>query len=396
MKNVSTKPGRWLWAIPIDYSEDGGFWKREGGLVVLGLRMLDVDARFVALGTPGERSDMPLINCTLEQMQQSAWWKQWGVDAVVLNAWALPFHEPIARAIKSAGLKLILIMDTEGIVSPHVWPLRYLLQSYFLLKDERRLIPPVGVLFKTGIRFVRARHAGIMRHLEHGDMIVLPSPLALQRYARYLSSMRRGDLNSRLRFIPYAAVKEMTYDPLIPKKHIIIAVGRWQTHQKNTPLLLRVLQRVLTEQPHYSARIIGSGAEVVKKLAQNLSADCRSRIDITGKVENAKLPALYGESRIFLSTSRYESFLIAAGEALCCGCSVVGDARIATMPYFAGSDSGTVSCNSSVDNFRDALTAEINAWQSGERNPTQISQTWQARLHPDRVAQALLKLLEEL
>ena len=97
---------------------------------------------------------------------------------------------------------------------------------------------------------------------------------------------------------------------------------------------------------------------------------------------------------MFLCTSRQESFLIAAGEALCCGCSVVGDARIASMPCFAGMSSGTTSCDSSVDNLRDALTAEINAWQSGQRDPVQISQAWQARLHTDHVAETFLKLLE--
>jgi hypothetical protein len=47
-----------------------------------------------------------------------------------------------------------------------------------------------------------------------------------------------------------------------------------------------------------------------------------------------------------------------------------------------------------VDNLRDALTAEINAWQSGQRDPVQISQAWQARLHTDHVAETFLKLLE--
>jgi glycosyltransferase involved in cell wall biosynthesis len=206
--------------------------------------------------------------------------------------------------------------------------------------------------------------------------------------------MKRGDLTSRLRFAPYAAVKEMTYQEAIPKQPVIIAVGRWQSQQKNAPLLLRVLERVLSEQPHYSARIIGSGSEVVQQLAQHLNADCRSRIDIVGPVDHAKLPAHYAECQIFLCTSRYESFLIAAGEALCCGCSVVGDARIASLPYFAGLGSGTISCDSSLNNLRDALMAEISAWQTGQRDPVQISRAWQARLHPDHVAEALVKLME--
>ena len=376
------------------YSEEGGFWVRDGGLVCFGLRMLGVDARFVALGQPGERNDVPLITCTLEQMQQAAWWKQWNVDGVFLNSWALPRYEPIARAIKSAGLRVILMLDSEGIVNPRIWPWRYLRQKYFVEKEGKKWFPAGRALLKSAAASFRMRHAGTIRHLEHADLIVLPSPLAQERYSRHLLAMKRGDLISRLRWAPYAVVKGMTHEPAISKKPVIVAVGRWQSLQKNAPLLVEVLERVLSARTQYSARIIGSGAEVVQKLAQRLKADCRSRIEIVGRVDHAKLPAYYRESQIFLCTSRYESFLIAAGEALCCGCSVVGDARIASMPYFAELDSGTVSSDSSLDNLVDALLAEIDAWQSGQRDPIQISRAWQARLHPDHVAEALLKLVE--
>jgi glycosyltransferase involved in cell wall biosynthesis len=376
------------------YSEDGAFWVRDGGLVCLGFKMLGVDTRFVALGQPGERKDVPLITCTLEQMQETAWWKQWDVDGVFLNSWALPRYEPIARAIKSAGLRLILMLDNEGIVSPHFLPRKYLEQKYSIEKDGKKWFPACRALLKTAAACFRLRHAGTIRHLEHAELLVLPSPLAQERYSQYLLTMKRGDLISRLRCAPYAVVKEMSYESTIPKKPVIVAVGRWQSLQKNTPLLLQVLERVLSERPHYSARIIGSGAEIVQELAQRLKPECRTRIEIMGRVDHAKLPAYYGESQIFLCSSRYESFLIAAGEALCCGCSVVGDARIASMPYFTGLGSGTLSSDSSVENLRGALMAEIDAWQSGQRDPIQISRAWQARLHPDRVAEALLKLVE--
>jgi glycosyltransferase involved in cell wall biosynthesis len=394
MQNVPRKPGRWLWAIPMVYSEEGAFWVRDGGLAVLGLRMVGVDARFVALGQPGERKDGPSLTCTLGQMQEAAWWKQWEVDGVFLNSWALPRYELIARAIKSAGLRVILMLDNEGIVSPHVWPWRYLRQKYFVEKDGKKWLPACRALLKTAAASFRLRHAGTIRHLEHAELIVLPSPLAQQRYSHYLLAMKRGDLISRLRCAPYAVVTEMSYESTVAKKPVIIAVGRWQSLQKNTPLLLRILERVLSEQPQYSARIIGSGAEIVQKLAQRLKPDCRSRIEIVGRVDHAKLPAYYGESQIFLCTSRYESFLIAAGEALCCGCSVVGDATIASMPYFTELGSGTLSSDSSLDNLRNALMTEIDAWQSGHRDPVQISRAWQARLHPDHVAEALLKFLQ--
>jgi hypothetical protein len=86
--------------------------------------------------------------------------------------------------------------------------------------------------------------------------------------------------------------------------------------------------------------------------------------------------------------------MIAAGEALCCGCSVVGDAKLPSMPYLTGLGSGTPSCDSRLDNLQDAVLAEISAWQSGERDPVQISRAWQERLHADRVGGAFLKLVE--
>jgi glycosyltransferase involved in cell wall biosynthesis len=376
------------------YVDEGGFWDRDGGLICRGFKMLGVDARFVALGQPGERKDMPLITCSLEQMRQADWWKQWDVDGVLFASWALPRYEPIARAIKVAGIKLILMLDTHGIVSPHVWPWRYLHDKYFTEKDGGKWFPAVSALLKTAAAGFGERHAGTVRHLEHADLIVLPSPLAQQRYGRYLLAMNRTDLVGRLRSLPYAVAKEMTYQASIPKKPVIIAVGRWQSVLKNTPLLIRVLAGVLSRQPQYSARIIGVGSEVIQELALDLNVDCRSRIEVLGRVDHAKLAAHYAESQIFLCTSRYESFMIAAGEALCCGCSVVGDARISSLPYFTGLNSGTVSCDSSVDNLRDAVMAEINAWQSGERDPVQISQAWKARLHVDNVAKALLKIME--
>jgi glycosyltransferase involved in cell wall biosynthesis len=378
----------------MEYSEDGAFWVRDGGLICRGFRMFGVDARFVALGQPGERKDVPLITCTLQQMQQAEWWKQWEADGVLLSSWALPRYEPIARAIKSAGPKLILTLDTQGIVSPHVWPSRYLHYKYFTEKESGKWFPAGWALLKTAAACLRLRHAATIRHLELADLIVVASPLAKQRYGRYLRSMQRGDLVGRLRSAPWAVVKEMTYDPARPKRPVIIAVGRWESVYKNTPLLLQVLEQVLSEQPQYSARVIGSGADIAQKLAQHVRADCRSRIEIVGRVDHANLPVHYSESQIFLCTSRFESFMIAAAEALCCGCSVVGDARIASMPFFTGLSSGTVAADSSLENMRDALMAEIDAWQSGQRDPVQISQAWQARLHADRVAEAFVKFMQ--
>lgn len=392
MSKAAQKPGRWFCAIPMIYSDDSGFWDRDAGLVCQGFRKLGMDSKFIALGQPSQREDVPLILSTLAQMMDANWWRQWNLEGVLLYAWALPRYEPIARAIKTAGLKLNLVLDNDGIVHPRVWPRRYLEKKYYTEMDMGKWFPAGWALLKTAVAAFRARHNGTLRHLEHGDFFTLPSPLAKQRYSRFLLAVGRPDLMERVRFVPYAMTQDMSYSPSIGKQPLIIAVGRWQSPLKGAPVLVRVLERVVSEQPGYSACIIGGGGECVRKLMQPLHGGGKSRVDICGRVSHQQLSGHYQESQILLCTSPYESFHMASAEALCCGCSVVGDVRISAMPYFCSASSGTLSYDRSVNNLSDALHAEIDAWRRGERDPVQISATWTARLHPDRVAGQFLNL----
>jgi glycosyltransferase involved in cell wall biosynthesis len=392
MSKAPQIPGRWFCAIPMTYSDDAGFWDRDAGLVCQGFRALGMDSKFIALGPPSQREDVPLILSSLAQMTDTNWWRQWKLEGVLLYAWALPRYEPIARAIKTAGLKLNLVLDSDGLVNPHIWPRRYLQEKYYIERDRTKWFPAGWALLKTWVASFRARHAGTLRHLERGDFLILPSPLAQQRYRRFLLAVGRPDLASRLRFVPYPVTPDMVCNPSVRKQPLIVAVGRWQTFQKGTPVLVRVLERVLSERPEYSARIVGGGEECVRKQMESVEGGGKSRMNILGRVSHQQLAGLYQESQILLCTSYIESFHIAAGEALCCGCSVVGDVRISSMPYLCSTSSGTLSCDLSVNNLRDALQAEIQAWERGERDPIQIGRTWTQRLHADRVAGQFLNL----
>lgn len=377
------------------YSDTGGFWDRDMGLLCNGFRMLGVDSRFVALGEPSLREDLPLILSTLEQMQDAKWWRQWDTEVVVLCAWALLRYEPIARAIKSAGMRLFLVMDTDGVVSPHVWPFRSLQLKYVQDRDNKKWLSGLRVLPKMIVSSTRWRHQGTLRHLSHADLIVLPSPVAKERFRRFLLAMKRADLAGRLRFAPYAVTPDMTYDTGISKRPVIITVGRWNTVQKNVPLLGRVLNSVLRERPKYTIRVVGPDGERLKKYLPASVTQNGSQVDIVGRVDHARLPALYQPSRIVLCTSYHESFHIASAEALCCGCSVVGDVRLSSMSYFVQFASGTPACDLSPSRFRDALFSEMDAWDAGQRDPVQISKIWTAKLHPDAVAKAFLSLAQD-
>jgi glycosyltransferase involved in cell wall biosynthesis len=388
--NVGQK-GRWFTVLLMQYYENPSFWERDAGLFHQGFRSLGIDSYFVALGEDRVDKERRLMLCPQAKLQDPSWWRQWELEGVVLYSWAIPKFEPIARAIKAAGLKLVLILDTQGIHSPHVWLSKYVRMRWIGEKEAGRWFPLAQALLRTAVNSFKGSYTSILAHLEHGDALAIPSRVAIERYGRFLAAVGRPDLKKNIRFIPHPVAAYMIYDPSRAKKPLLVAVGRWEMFVKNAPFLVKVLGRVLSEAPDYYVRIIGSGEDYVRKLVSGLDAGCRSRIEIPGPVRNPELPPHYQEAQICICPSYTESFHIPSGEAMCCGCSVVGDAQIASMPYFVSLGAGTVSCNGTLNNFADAVLAEIAAWRAGERDPAKISKAAIAKFHPEKVAAAVME-----
>jgi glycosyltransferase involved in cell wall biosynthesis len=386
---------RWFAAIPLPprEHEDVTFWARDCALWCRGFELVGVESKVVALGELCQRQDRPLILAPLQQMGEPAWWKQWHLDGVVLYSWALRQYEPIAQAIKQAGAKLVLYLDTGGIVSPHVWPWMYWRTVAITEQGRGRWFPRAVALLRTLAASLPQRHVARLRHLELADLVAVPTPMAKQRYSRYLLAVHRPDLLARLCCIPSLIEDKMTYDAQVPKKPVITAVGGWHRVVKNPQRLVQVLGRVLSRQPSYSARVIGPGAERIQQEIRKLKGAGADRIQVLGPVPPDKVRLYYQDSQISLCSSFSESFHMASAEALCCGCSVVGDVRIASMPFFTSYASGTVACNLSLGAMSDAVLAEVEAWQAGERDPVQISRYWTAKLHPQHAARKLLACL---
>lgn len=387
-------PRRWLAAIPMRYVEGIGFWDRDSALLCPEFQKAGVDARFVALGEPAVRKDVPLILSTLEQMEDTNWWKQWNAEGVQLSAWAAPRYEPITRAIKSSGATLVVHCDSNGIKSPRTDFLRYLACRYVQSREEGRRLalltaPLKSVLFYC---FSALHDQGMMRHLSHADVILIESPLAFQRLARLFRSYRREDLIRRLKVLGHPVPDYFHHDPRVAKQHRLVAVGRWDSYAKDAPLLVRTLKGVLACEPDYSASIIGSGQEIVMKLVSQLPESIRSRVQILGRIANRELVPHYQAAQIICVSSRNESFHIAAAEALCCGCSVAGPAALPSMHYFAGASSGSLAIERRAPDLADAILCEIDAWKKRDRDPVRISAHWRGQLLAAKHVETLLQI----
>jgi len=122
----------------------------------------------------------------------------------------------------------------------------------------------------------------------------------------------------------------------------------------------------------------------------------RDRVILRGRVNRYELAQIMCQSQVFYSPSAFESFGIAAAEALCSGCSVVAGRSVsmASFEWFVSENSGTLATDQTAEGHMQALRQELDRWDQGERNPVEISDVWLSRLHADQVASQVIKLAE--
>lgn len=389
--------GNWLAATPLPYGEDLTHWERDAGLTCLGLRELGQDARLVAQGPAAVRPDHPLILGSLADFRNPEWWGRTRAEGVILTAGGAPRHEPIARAIRAAGLRLIVRLDSDGCKSPRVGFRRFLAWQHCYYRDQGKPLPQLLALAKTLVFrcFKSAHDAGMCAHLDHAEVITIESPGACELLCRLLGELDRPDLADRVRFVPHPVPDYFRPDPARARRRQLLAAGRWDSYFKDTPKLARVLGEVLAREPECSAVVAGSCDDLMRAELARLPRDVTERVRVLGYVPHGELLPLLQESQLVLCTSRSESFHLVAAQGLCCGCSVVGPAELPSFAHFASQDSGTVAPDRSDAALVAATRAELAAWGAGRRSPANISAVWRARLTARAMTEELMRLAGE-
>jgi glycosyltransferase involved in cell wall biosynthesis len=169
------------------------------------------------------------------------------------------------------------------------------------------------------------------------------------------------------------------FDPTVPKKNQIISVGRWESYQKNLPLLLKILRDFLDKNPTWSSLVIGSGLP---------SRSPHPRITFLLPTGPNQLARQMQESKIFLSSSKYESFGLAAAEATACGCAVVGTSENHILESYMPRPNGLHICASKH------LAEKIDSASRIEPNETTFLEKTMS-LSPQNIAKLFLLLLPD-
>lgn len=385
---------KWYTCTPVAFRGDESFFERDSGLWSRALRELGIESRAV-MPLPGSPSDLPeLLRVPPSRLESASWWRSLGIDGVILYSWGLPRYTPVARAIRGAGLQLVIYLDSNG----EMYPWRYWRGGTALMRDAliHRFGPWAGAAaFAAKMVYAHAVKPFAYNwrqraHLALADRIGVPLPHTREVYR----SMRflYGDAMERLVLMP-APVSGSFHRTGAPQEDLLVCIGRWDDDFAKRPrLMMRCIEQVLAKAPSLHVALCGNETDELHAWLAQLPDELRGRIEWKGYVQHGELPALLNRARMVLCTSRSESTHFASAEALCCGCSVVapGHYGLEALRWYASGASGTIARSDAPEDLVAALLAEREEWNAGRRDPARISSLWCSRLHATSTLRRIL------
>ncbi len=362
------RPPRIYTCTPVSFVTEARFFARDTGLIHTRLKALGAESRCI-LALPHREGDLPdpegrVIRATLQQLESPDWWRALDIDGVFLYSWGAPRYRKVARAIHLAGIRLAIHLDMGA--APTLWD-----RTLPLPKRIARMVRELVVDFQRA------------RHLSYADVITASVPVQKELGGRLFYRKLAG----RYHTMPCPVVPHFEYDGTV-KTARVIAVGRWNdVRQKRPQLLMQALEQMAARAPGVEAEVYGTMTDDMRAWHAGLPEGSRERIHLCGFVPSAELPKVYKRAQVVFCPSLFESSCIAVAEGLCCGCSVVCSDRPglmdSVMDYATTPGCGRLPKQDTGTAMADALAAELESWQNGERDPHAIASRWQAIFHVD-------------
>ena len=339
-----------------------------------------------------------LTQNTLEEFYKEEFWLKNGSDTILAYPLQGAFYSPLIEKMRSGGKKVILKLDSDGRIA-------YPLQRHWLrvpLKERLTISNLVSdVWWRLPFKSLkRNRHAKVaaetIKQIELSNGVIIESPDALTNLNFFLTAWGRGDLIKKTHFIPNPVSPEFIDAEMGKKENIAVSYGRWDDFkQKNTRVMAATVVEFLKARRDYRFIIFGAGTAEVKNLLKDAPENVKERIEILGFVEREKIKGLLANAKVFFVPSRWESFSISSGEALCMGCSIAGtpleSLRYLSMQGF----SGTVASTFDRDAILAALLEDAIKWDDGDYEPEKAASFWRAILDRKIIAKKIERLAFE-
>lgn len=367
-------------------------WSFDLGILIRGLQEIGHEALVVA--PEGSQYDVqyPVITAGIPAMQTREFWQSQKLDAVLIYTWLTQFG-PIVEAIKGAGVCVLSKGDTDGQDGTRLYPRRFWIEAMAGRSTMNSRLRGLWYVARKYAYAYRPINDAILRNLETANATVFETETARRNFYRFLAYYDRLSLKDRLWVIPNPVGREFLSAPVPEaKKNRVVAIGRWDSPQKDAPLMARALERFLGKQPKTEVVLIGSGGEDI--FARLLARYPQARY--LGVIPRTEILPELREARSILFTSKWEGSPNAANEALVSGCSVVSTMVPGLQDICASGPFGSLARRRTPREVADALGREMMHWERGERSSAAIAACWRSRLAQDQVARQIVRLVESL
>ncbi len=261
-----------------------------------------------------------------------------GRDVATIQITAEAILAATQDAIDRFGIEVLLIEETYGFaryLSPRLGiPVVVVLHGpWFLFEDyipkESRLPIDAG----------RARKEG--KGLQSCAGIIGPSRNILEKTCR---EYRTENIPAAVVPNCLQSVPAMSYDGLTPKEaKSILYIGRFDSI-KGGDVILRAFDRLVSQGQDAFLTFVGPDRGVLgdqgervdlESFCQNMSADARSRMTMTGSISRAEVQNLRYSHAVTVVSSRYETFSYAVLEAMAVGSATLASS-VGGIPELIG------------------------------------------------------------
>ena len=378
---------------PLPYGDGSGWWGRDLGLTVRAFRQLGHDAQLVCYPTTHSKDplDRPVQLITQSQSTSRDWWIQQSPDLILLGLWSQSKYKPIRTAALSSNALVIERCDGDGFRLPSCGHRQFWKNTISAQIDAHPQCPIAlaailgggkAGLFEIFASYFESRLATTLAMI---PLFLSETPLSTRSLQSLATRIKSNP--SRFQHVPHPIDENVFSYAGELKKNTVIAVGRWSSWQKDWPLTRRALESFLNRNPNYEAVVFGSGLSVGR---------IGERLFSRGVCPQEEISKRLREAKILFFASRYEGSMLAGGEALLSGCTVIGPKTTPCSSYFASFFGGPTPPERAASALAYALEAEAQAWSQCRRDPHKISEDARHQMGSLVVAQKILTLSSEI
>lgn len=320
------------------------------------------------------------------QRNKISYWQGSGISTIIIYSWLSLRYSRMIKAASLAGLKVILKLDSDGYL---IYPLKpSYLRVFGLNKSITAKIKHLMRIIQWGL-LPRILSGAKIRQIERSDAIIIESPAARENINYSLAYWYKNYLSEKINVIPNP-VSTYPINPL-NKADIITCIGRWNDLRKNAKGLVNILSSLKTS---WQINLIGLDSLAMEKKIKINNPDLS--LTTIEKLSHKEIFTTLEKTKILFVPSLSESFNLAAAEALCCGCSIVGGPLPSFKYFFDENKSGSLARDFKNASLKETLERDIVKWEAKKYEIQKISYNWQQKLNPKKVSEQIIDLIKSI